>query len=54
MSDTQFRYKGRVLANLAKEFVDGGIMPPEDLRPQVRVREPPTSMIAEASRGGEY
>jgi hypothetical protein len=52
MSESQFRDKGKSLANLAKEFVDNGILPPENLRPQLPEREAPWGMIEVALNGG--
>lgn len=52
ISDSRFRFRGRILAKLAKEFVDCGIVPPEDLRPVCREREPPSGMLEEASKNG--
>jgi hypothetical protein len=43
----QFCDKGKSLANLAKEFVDNGISPPENLRSQLPERETPWGMIEE-------
>lgn len=52
MKDDQFRDKGKLLANLAMEFFDGGIVPPEYLRPRCPERETPRSMVEEAMRVG--
>jgi hypothetical protein len=51
LSESQFREKGRLLANLAKEFIDDDIVPSPYLRPQFE-RQRPTSMLHEASNGG--
>lgn len=52
MSESQFRNKGKMLGNLAKDFVESKITPPENLRPEQQERTTPWSMIHEALAGG--
>lgn len=48
MTESQFRDKGKVLAGIAKEFIEQDIAPPENMRPDEPEREVPWGMIQEA------
>jgi hypothetical protein len=52
MSESQFRHKGKLLSNLAKEFIADGIEPPKNVCPVQPDLEVPWGMIKEALRGG--
>jgi hypothetical protein len=53
MTESQFRDKGRLLASLAKEFVETGTEPPEDRRP-VRIEQEIPWDIVEAALNAQY
>ena len=47
-SEAKFREKGRVLANLAKEFIAENIIPPNNLRPPPIERQLPRGLLHES------
>ena len=53
MRESQFRDKGKLLATLAKEFVETGTEPPEDRHPVRIEQEIPMDMV-EAALNAEY
>jgi hypothetical protein len=52
MKESQFRDKGKLLGNLAKEFVDNGIDPPSNCRPRNQERERLHGMMEAADYAG--
>lgn len=52
ISESQFRNKGQKLAKIAKEFVEKGIVPPDNLRPPPIEYVVPLSLLNAATEGG--
>lgn len=51
-NESQFRYRGKQLGTLAKSFVENGIVPPDDRRPEIPQSGTPWGLIEAALEGG--
>jgi hypothetical protein len=54
LAATQFRNKGKAMGDLAKEFIEKGVVPPELLRPAVVQRHVPAGLLRGAAAAARY